>query len=220
MAASNYKIGQIASRLGFTVRTLRPYDGIGLLQPSHRTSTGQRLYTDREITRLQKIVALRRMGFSLDHVRTILCGDTTQAYAVLDAQASQLRAQIARQQDVLRRVERVLVTPTKADPAFTGPDGDTVEQQSATLRQALILEMQRGTDPKDPQVQALVQQLENLWKSFFRSRSRMENFGLQSFEVVLKNGGLDEVKQTVRGMSNLSDCLWRARALVPRAGKP
>jgi DNA-binding transcriptional MerR regulator len=61
MAASNYKIGQIGSRLGISVRTLRHDDGIGLLRPPYRTAIGQRLYTDREIARLQKIVALREV---------------------------------------------------------------------------------------------------------------------------------------------------------------
>ena len=60
------KIGELASRTGLTVRTLHHYDEIGLLKPSHRTDSGHRLYTVRDLGRLQQIVSLRQLGFSLD----------------------------------------------------------------------------------------------------------------------------------------------------------
>src|SRR5437762_12183381 len=108
MSTPNYKIGQVASRMGISVRTLHLYDEIGLLAPACRATTGHHLYTDRELTRLQKIVALRRMGFSLNHVRTVLSGDTAAAFRTLEDQADRLREQISQQQEILRRVEAVL----------------------------------------------------------------------------------------------------------------
>jgi hypothetical protein len=48
----------------------------------------------------------------------------------------------------------------------------------------------------------------------------MENFGLENFELVVETRSRDEVNQTVWGKSSLFDYPWRARALVPRAGKP
>ena len=84
MAGPTYKVGGVAARLGISVRTLRHYDEIGLLKPAGRASTGHRLYTDRELVRLKKIVALRKMGFSLEHVRAVLSGDTAKAFKTLE----------------------------------------------------------------------------------------------------------------------------------------
>jgi DNA-binding transcriptional MerR regulator len=207
MAAANYKIGQIASRLGISVRTLRHYDRVGLVQPQHRTAMGHRLYTDRELNRLQKIVALRRMGFSLDHIRTILSGDATRAYAVLSARATQLRREIARQQDILVRVDVVLGSPVTAAGAVAKLDIEVVKKQAAALRHALVLEMHRGTDPKAPYVQALVKQLEDLSTAFLRSRG-----GMEDFEVFLAKRQLNDVKQAFRETSILFHYLWKARA--------
>jgi DNA-binding transcriptional MerR regulator len=94
--------------MGISVRALRHYDEIGLLMPAHRSSAGHRLYTSANLARLQKIVALRRMGFSIKHIRTVLSGETAKAYKTLEAQADRLRKQISQQQEVLKSVEGVL----------------------------------------------------------------------------------------------------------------
>ena len=66
------KVGELAKRTGLTVRTLHHYDEIGLLRPSLHTESGHRLYTLRDLARLQQIVSLRQLGFSLDQVRECL----------------------------------------------------------------------------------------------------------------------------------------------------
>ena len=60
------KVGELARRTGLTIRTLHHYDEIGLLKPSGHTESGHRLYTSSDITRLQQVVSLRQLGFSLD----------------------------------------------------------------------------------------------------------------------------------------------------------
>ncbi|MDJ0532850.1 MAG: MerR family transcriptional regulator [Xenococcaceae cyanobacterium MO_207.B15] len=59
------KIGELAKQTGISIRTLHYYDAIGLLSPSHRTSVGYRLYNNQDIIRLQQIVSLRQLRFSL-----------------------------------------------------------------------------------------------------------------------------------------------------------
>jgi DNA-binding transcriptional MerR regulator len=70
--APPWRIGVLAQRTGVTVRALRHYDALGLLKPSHRTDAGHRLYTRRDIERLQQIRSLRQLGLSLAEVRTCL----------------------------------------------------------------------------------------------------------------------------------------------------
>ncbi len=66
------KVGELAKRTGLTIRTLHHYDEIGLLKPSLHTAAGHRLYTAADIARLQQVLSLRQLGFSLEQVRDCL----------------------------------------------------------------------------------------------------------------------------------------------------
>jgi DNA-binding transcriptional MerR regulator len=59
------KIGEIADRLGTTVRTLRFYEEQGLVLPQ-RSAGGTRLYSEEHEARFTALLALTRLGFSLD----------------------------------------------------------------------------------------------------------------------------------------------------------
>lgn len=69
---SRLKIGALARQAGVTVKTIRFYDQIGLLPPAERTSSGYRLYSEREVARLLFIRKAVLVGLSLDEVREIL----------------------------------------------------------------------------------------------------------------------------------------------------
>jgi DNA-binding transcriptional MerR regulator len=75
------QIGQLASAVGLTVRTLHHYDAIGLLVPTERSYSGRRLYSPRDVRRLYRIVALRRLGLGLAEIGALLdqSPDLTQA---------------------------------------------------------------------------------------------------------------------------------------------
>lgn len=63
-----WKVGELASLTGITVKTLHHYDKIGLLVPQHHTDCGHRLYTHKELEHLQQIVTLKHLGFSLEQI--------------------------------------------------------------------------------------------------------------------------------------------------------
>lgn len=71
-----WKVGELAEQAGLTVRTLHHYDAAGLLRPRGRTESahgsGHRLYTADDVARLQQIVSLKQLGFSLEEVREFL----------------------------------------------------------------------------------------------------------------------------------------------------
>ena len=68
-----YHTGQFAQKASVSIRTLRYYDKVGLLSPSLYTEAGYRLYTDADFLRLQQILALKFLGFSLDEIKHYLC---------------------------------------------------------------------------------------------------------------------------------------------------
>jgi DNA-binding transcriptional MerR regulator len=70
-----WKVGELAEATGLTVRALHHYDELGLLVPSERSSAGYRLYGERDVRRLYRIVALRRLGLRLDAIAAVLDGD-------------------------------------------------------------------------------------------------------------------------------------------------
>jgi MerR family transcriptional regulator, thiopeptide resistance regulator len=69
---SEWRVGQLAELTGVTVRTLRHYDQIGLLHPSGQTGGGRRAYDRASVARLYRILALRRLQFSLAEIRSLL----------------------------------------------------------------------------------------------------------------------------------------------------
>src|SRR4051794_29342440 len=63
-----WRVGELAKATGLTVKTLHHYDEIGLLRPSGHTDAGHRLYCKRDLGRLQQILSLRLLGFSLEQI--------------------------------------------------------------------------------------------------------------------------------------------------------
>lgn len=67
-----YTAGRFARKAGVTMRTIHYYDKEGILQPSSHSDAGYRLYNDEDFGRLQKILTLKFLGFSLDEIKGII----------------------------------------------------------------------------------------------------------------------------------------------------
>lgn len=80
MESRIYTTGEFAKKAGVSVRTIRYYDKQGILKPSHLSESGYRLYTDGDFAKLQKILTLKYLGFSLDEIQEISMKDTDQDY--------------------------------------------------------------------------------------------------------------------------------------------
>jgi MerR family transcriptional regulator, copper efflux regulator len=70
--AHMHQIGEVAERVGLSLRTVRHYDEAGLVVPSGRTAGGFRLYTDYDIDRLALIKRVKSLGFTLEEMRELL----------------------------------------------------------------------------------------------------------------------------------------------------
>jgi DNA-binding transcriptional MerR regulator len=81
-----YKAQEFAERAGVTVRTLHHYDRLELLSPSGRTEAGYRLYGDRDLVRLEQILALKFIGFPLQEIRRLLKRDAKDLPSALRRQ--------------------------------------------------------------------------------------------------------------------------------------
>ncbi|MEU8896132.1 MerR family transcriptional regulator [Nocardia sp. NPDC048505] len=104
-----WKVGELASEAGLTVRTLHHYDRIGLVRPARRTATGHRLYTDTDVQRLYQVSALRQLGLGLDQIANVLAGAVTVG-DVLSAHRDRLAAQMVALEDLHARVATLAAT--------------------------------------------------------------------------------------------------------------
>lgn len=64
--------GELAKRMGVTVRTLQHYDREGLLAPSCISEGGHRLYMNKDVVKLHQILSLKHLGFSLSDIKSRL----------------------------------------------------------------------------------------------------------------------------------------------------
>src|SRR5207249_7059073 len=101
------KVGELARRTGLTIRTLHHYDEIGLLAPSLHTEAGHRLYTADDVARLQQVLSLRQLGFSLEQVSDCLHQAEFSPLEVIRLHLARLREQIEMQRNLCGRLEAV-----------------------------------------------------------------------------------------------------------------
>ncbi|KOX22258.1 MerR family transcriptional regulator [Nocardiopsis sp. NRRL B-16309] len=66
------RIGEVAERTGLSLRTIRYYGEVALVEPSARSRGGFRLYTESDVDRLQLIKRMKPLGFSLEETRELL----------------------------------------------------------------------------------------------------------------------------------------------------
>jgi len=82
---TTYRVQQFAELAGVTVRALHHYDRLALLEP-RRTGSGYRVYSERDLDRLERIVALKFLGLPLKEIRSVLDRDARSLPVVLRSQ--------------------------------------------------------------------------------------------------------------------------------------
>ncbi|GAA4729861.1 MerR family transcriptional regulator [Modestobacter marinus] len=66
------QIGQVAERIGLSLRTIRFYEENGLVVPTSRTEGGFRLYSEADVARFEVIKRMKPLGFSLEEMQELL----------------------------------------------------------------------------------------------------------------------------------------------------
>lgn len=100
-------VGEVAKKMGVTVRTLQYYDREGLFSPSAKSEGGRRLYTDKDIIKLHQILSLKSLGFSIDEIKNRLISTDTpdEVAAILTEQSKAIKLQIETLQQSLYNIE-------------------------------------------------------------------------------------------------------------------
>ena len=135
------RIGELAAKTGFTPKTLRYYEDIGLMRPDARSGSGYRLYGDAAIERLRFVRRARRLGLRLEDIARILeISDDGRvpcehAMAVVDGELGRIAEQMKRLRELTRDLRALRLrmahalgsgeaSPGRACPCF---EEDTLE---------------------------------------------------------------------------------------------
>ncbi len=159
-----YQTGQFAQKASVSVRTLRFYDRVGLLEPSARTEAGYRLYTDADFFRLQQILALKFLGFALEEIKYCLqVGPTSlkEALALQKAMMCEKR----------RQLESVIQAITKAETLLDGNGHDW----EAIIQVIEVMQMEQTNDwRKKYFTDEQLKQMEELSKQSYSEEARQK----------------------------------------------
>ncbi|MEY9965646.1 DNA-binding transcriptional MerR regulator [Streptacidiphilus sp. MAP12-16] len=156
-----FSIGDFAKHGRVSIRMLRHYDDIGLLRPAYvDPASGYRFYEAGQLARLNRVIALKDLGFTLQHVQNILDdkvgveelrGMLRLRRAELAAAREAAAARLAEVEARLRIIEREGHMPTD----------DVVVKQIPAVRLAELTGVAASFSPQDitPVIKPLYAQL-------------------------------------------------------------
>ena len=156
-----FSIGEFARHGRVSVRMLRHYDAIGLLRPASVDGVnGYRFYQASQLADLNRIIALKDLGFTLQQVQAILAEQVSAAElrGMLKLRRAEIHAQIETETARLARVEARL--QTIEDEARVPVDG-VVIKRLASVRVGELTGMAAGYEPESitPVIQPLYGEL-------------------------------------------------------------
>ena len=102
-----YTIGEFSRLCQVPIKTLRYYDGLGLLRPkSVNRATGYRYYEPAQLERLNRILVFKDLGFALHEIHELLAGNVppAQVRALLREKRDDLQRRVSRERARLARV--------------------------------------------------------------------------------------------------------------------
>lgn len=105
-----YKTGQFAKLANVSERTIRYYDKIGLLKPSFVMENGYRQYSDLDLLKLQKILSLKHLGFSIEEIFPMVM-DNTNLKESFELQIDLIEDKISHLQSLKDALKRASQTP-------------------------------------------------------------------------------------------------------------
>jgi DNA-binding transcriptional MerR regulator len=176
-----FSIGEFARHGRVSVRMLRHYDAIGLLRPaSVDPGTGYRFYQAGQLAELNRIIALKDLGFTLQQVQEILEEKVSAAElrGMLKLRRAEIHAQIEAETDRLARVEARLLTIE--DEARVPADG-VVVKRLAPVRVGELTGVAPGYEPEaiTPVIQPLYR---DLWRQIASAGVRTAGPGVAYYE--------------------------------------
>jgi DNA-binding transcriptional MerR regulator len=127
-----YQVHEFAELAGVTIKALHHYDRLGLLKPG-RTDAGYRMYAERDLERLEQIIALKFFGVPLKQIKVVLDGVALELPDALRLQRKALEQKqvlLARAIRAIRAAEEALEPGKPANPAILKRIIEVIDMQN------------------------------------------------------------------------------------------
>ena len=140
---SMFRIGEFSTFSRVSVKMLRHYDDLGLLKPAEVDPyTNYRYYSAHQLPRLNRILALKDLGFSLEQIKTMLDEElsTEQLRGMLKLRRAEIEAQLRAEEARLTQVESRLIQLEQSEqtPAYDVVLRHVEPQMVASIRQIMV----------------------------------------------------------------------------------
>ncbi len=90
---NTFYVKELSRLTKVSIRTLHYYDKIGLLKPSERLTNGYRVYSENDLQKLEKIIALKFLGFTLARIEQ-LTAQEQGTLELLEKQSKLLQSEV------------------------------------------------------------------------------------------------------------------------------
>ncbi|TJZ57383.1 MerR family transcriptional regulator [Streptomyces piniterrae] len=209
-----FTIGDFARHGRVSVRMLRHYDATGLLRPAHvDPATGYRYYSAAQLTRLNRVIALKDLGFTLQQVREIVDEKigTEELRGMLRLRRAELEATMAAAAARLGRVEARL---RSIESEGHMPTNDVVTKYLPAIRVAELTATAASFAPEDigPVIGPLYHEL---FPRLEAAGVTPTGPGVAYYEDAAEGGGLITVHAAVHVSAPLQDGDFRVLDLPP-----
>ncbi|MEV5436670.1 MerR family transcriptional regulator [Streptomyces sp. NPDC052682] len=199
-----FTIGDFARHGRVSVRMLRHYDATGLLRPAHvDPATGYRYYTAAQLTRLNRVIALKELGFTLQQVRDIVEEkvSTEELRGMLRLRQAELQAAMAATAARLVQVEARL---RSIESEGFMPTNDVVVKQVPPVRVAELTATAASYEPQDitPVIGPLY---EELFRRLDAAGIPVTGPGIAYYEDAPEGGGAVTIHAAVQVAAPLRD---------------
>ncbi|HEX3020956.1 MAG TPA: GyrI-like domain-containing protein [Lachnospiraceae bacterium] len=103
-----YQIGEFSKITSLTVKALRYYDEQKILEPSSRTDSGYRLYTQSDYEKARRILLLRKLNFSITEMKEVLtnCEDDVDLAYFLKEKRAFIEENIRKEKALMKEIDR------------------------------------------------------------------------------------------------------------------
>ena len=110
-----YTVKAVAEMAGVSIRALHHYDDIGLLKPTSVSPSGYRLYTDKDLERLQQVLFFRELGFGLQEIKVIIDSPEFDKRQALATHRKLLKEKLSKEQNVNKKRKNAATRCRKKD---------------------------------------------------------------------------------------------------------
>lgn len=196
------RIGQLAARSGISAKALRLYESRGLLQPDAYSESGYRLYGATALARLNEIGVLKRAGFTLAEIGTLLQRKGS-AIALVEARIVALRREVRTKADVLATLEQAwrgldstsndisqlvenIRMNDKLDMHFSAPELTALKQRAEILGRHFTPEEREAMRRRAAQLgETGMQQAQQEWPRLIKEVRAAMNLGIPASDPAM-----------------------------------